>query len=65
MEDTHANPLYLHDNSPPLFVTIRGDPEGQESRPISTMGHTDLFKTREAEDSTDTSMLTAKEEALL
>ena len=32
MKDTHANPLYFHDN-PSLFVTIRGDPTGQETGP--------------------------------
>ena len=43
MEDTHANPLYFHDVNPSPFVTIRGDPTGQESRPLSSMGYTDPF----------------------
>ena len=65
MEETHANPLYFHDNSPPPFVTIRVDPKGQESRSMSTMGHTDFLKVREVEDVEDAEVLTTEEEALL
>ena len=66
MEDTHANPLYFHDTSPSPFVTIRGDLTGQESRPLSSMGYTDPFLTREAEDVEEGAyVMTAKEEALL
>ena len=49
MEDTHANPLFFHDN-PSSFVTIRGDPMGQESRPISSFGYTDPFHARDADE---------------
>ena len=65
MEDTHVNPLYFYDNSPPPFVTIRGEPEGQESRPMSTMGHTDFFKAQEGEDGEEACLITVEEEALL
>ena len=65
MEDTHANPLYFHDDSPPPFVIIHADPEGQESQPISIMGHSDFFKAREVEDDEDTKVLTVEEEVLL
>ena len=65
MEDTHANPLYFHDNSPTPFVTIWGDPTGQESRPISSMGYNDPFHAREAEDEEGACVMTAEEEALL
>ena len=64
MEDTHANPLYFHDNSSP-FVTIRGDPMGQESRPLSLIGYTNPFHARDAEDEEGVCVMTAKEEALL
>ena len=64
MEDTHANPLYFHDNPSP-FVTIRGDPMGQESRPLSSFGYTDPFHAREAEEEDGTCVMTAEEEALL
>ena len=63
MEDTHANPLYFHDNPSP-FVTIRGDPTGQESRPLSSFGFTDPFHARDA-DEEDGACMTAEEEALL
>ena len=53
MEDTHANLLYFHDATPSPFVTIRGDPTGQESWPLSSMGYTDPFHTREAKDEED------------
>ena len=66
MEDTHANPLFFHDNSPPPFVTIRGDLVGQESRPLSSMGYTDPFHASEAEDAEEGAyVMTAEEEALL
>ena len=66
MEDTHANPLYFHDNSPSPFMIIRGDPMGQESRPISSMGYTDPFHAWEAKDSEEGAcMMTVEEEALL
>ena len=64
MEDTHANPLYFHDN-PSSFVTIRGDPMGQESRPISSFGYTDPFHARDAEEEDGACVMTAEEEALL
>ena len=50
MEDTHANPLYFHDATPSPFVTIRGDPTGQESRPLSSFGYTDPFHARDMEE---------------
>ena len=66
MEDTHANPLYFHDNSPSPFVTICGDPVGQERWPISSMGYTNPFYVREAKDGKEGAcMMTAEEEALL
>ena len=65
MEDTHANPLYFHDVNPSPFVTIRGDPTGQESRPLSSMGYTDPFHARDAEDEDGACVMTAEEEALL
>ena len=66
MEDTHANPLYFHDNSPSPFVIIRGDLVGQENQPISSMGYIDPFHTREVEDVEEGAyVMTAKEEALL
>ena len=66
MEDTHANPLYFHDNSPSPFVTIHGDLVGQESQPISSMGYTDPFHAREAKDAKEGAcVMTAEEEALL
>ena len=64
MEDTHANPLYFHDNPSP-FVTIRGDPTGQESRPLSSFGFTDPFHARYAEEENGVCVMTAEEEALL
>ena len=65
MEDTHANPIYFHDNSPPPFVTMHTYFEGQESRPISSMGYTDPFQVREAEDGEGACVMTTKEEALM
>ena len=64
MEDTHANPLYFHDNSSP-FVTIRGDPTGQESRPLSSFGYTDPFHAQDTEEEDGACVMTAEEEALL
>ena len=64
MEDTHANPLYFHDNPSP-FVTIRGDPTGQESRPLSLFGYTDPFHARDAEEEDGACVMTAEEEALI
>ena len=64
MKDTHANPLYSHDNPSP-FVTIRGDPTGQESWPLSSFGYTDLFHAWDAEEEDGACVMTAKEEALL
>ena len=64
MEDTHANPLYFHDNPSP-FVTIRGDPTGQESWPLSSFGYTDLFHARDAEEEDGACVMTVEEEALL
>ena len=49
MEDTHANPLYFYDNPSP-FVTIWGDPTGQESQPLSSFGYTDPFHAWDAEE---------------
>ena len=65
MEDTHANPLYFHDATSSPFVTIQGDPMGQESQPLSSLGYTDPFHARDAEDEDDTCVMTAEEEALL
>ena len=66
MEDTHANPLYFHDDTPSPFITIRGDPIGQESQSLSSMGYTDPFHTWEVEDVEEgTYVMTAEEEALL
>ena len=66
MEDTHANLLYFHDASPSPFVIIQGDPVGQESRPLSSMGYTDPFLNREAEDAEEGAyVMTVEEEALL
>ena len=65
MEDTHANPLYFHDATPSPFVTIRGDPTGQESRLLSSFGYTDLFHTQDAEEEDGACVMTAEEEALL
>ena len=66
MEDTHANPLYFHDNSPSPFMTIRGDPVGQESQPISSIGYTDPFHAREVEDGEECAcVMTAEEKDLL
>ena len=64
MEDTHANPLFFSDN-PPSFVTIRADPMGQESRPISSFGYTDPFHARDADEEDGACVMTAEEEALL
>ena len=64
MEDTHANPLYFHDNPSP-FVTIRGDPTDQESRPLSSLGYTDPFHARDVAKEDDTCVMTVEEEALL
>ena len=64
MEDTHANPLYFHDNPSP-FVTIRGDPMGHESRPLSSFGYTNPFHARDAEEEDGACVMTAEEEALL
>ena len=65
MEDTHANPLYFHDATPSPFVTIRGDPTGQESWPLSSMGYTDPFHAWDVEDEEGVCVMTAEEEALL
>ena len=65
MEDTHANPLYFHDVNPSPFVTIQGDPAGQESRPLSSIGYNDPFHTQEAEDEEGMCVMTVEEEALL
>ena len=65
MDDTHANPLYFHDATPSPFVTIRGDPTGQESRSLSSMGYTDPFHAQDAEDEEGVCIMTAEEEALL
>ena len=66
MEDTHANLLYFHDTSPSPFITISGDLVGQESQPLSSIGYTDPFHTREAEDAEEGAyVMTAEEEALL
>ena len=66
MEDTHANPLYFHDTTPSPFVTIQRDLAGQESRPLSSMGYTDPFLTREVEDTEEGAYMTiVEEEALL
>ena len=65
MEDSHANPLYFHDATPSPFVTIRGDPTGQESWPLSSLSYTDPFHARDAEDEDGTCVMTAEEEALL
>ena len=65
MEDTHANPLYFHDAIPSPFVTIRGDPACQESRPLSSMGYTDPFHAWEVEDEEGACVMTTEEEALL
>ena len=65
MEDTHANPLYFHDATPSPFVTIRGDPTGQESWPLSSLGYTNPFHAQDAEDEDGTCVMTAEEEALL
>ena len=64
MENTHANPLYFHDNPSP-FVTIRGDPMGQESWPLSSFGYTDLFHARDPEEEDGACVMTAEEEVLL
>ena len=64
MEDAHANPLFFHDN-PASFVTIRGDPTGQESQPLSSFGYTDPFHARDAEEEDGACVMTAEEEALL
>ena len=64
MEDTHANPLFFSDN-PPAFVTIRGDPMGQESRPISSFGYIDPFHTQDVDEEDGACVMTAEEEALL
>ena len=60
MDDTHANALYFHDATPSPFVTIRGDPAGQESQPLSSMGYTDPFHAREAEDEEGACVMTAE-----
>ena len=65
MDDAHANPLYFHDATPSPFMTIRGDSTGQESWPLSSLGYTDPFHTRHAEDEEGACVMTAKEEALL
>ena len=64
MEDTHANPLFFH-NNPSSFVTIRGDTTGQESRPLSSFHYTDLFHARDVEEEDGACVMTAEEEALL
>ena len=64
MEDTHANPLYFHDNPSP-FVTIQGDPTGQESQPLSSFGYRDPFHARDTEEEDGACVMTAEEEALL
>ena len=38
---------------------------GQESRPLSSMGYTDPFHTREAKDEEGACVMTVEEEALL
>ena len=65
MDDTHANLLYFHDATPSPFVTIRGDPTGQESQPLSSMGYTDPFYARDAKDEEGACVMTTEEEALL
>ena len=65
MEDTRANPLYFHDATPSPFVTIRGDPTGQESRPLSSFGYSDPFHVRDADEEDGACIMTAEEEALL
>ena len=65
MEDTHANPLYFHVVNPSPFVTIRGDPTGQESQPLSSMGYTDPFHAQDAKDEDGPCVMTTEEEALL
>ena len=64
MKDTHANPLFFHDN-PSSFVTIRGDLTGQESRPLSSFDYTDPFHARNAEEEDGACVMTVEEEALL
>ena len=64
MKNTHANPLYFHDNPVP-FVTLQGDPTGQESRPISSFGYTDPFHARDADEEDGACVMTVEEEALL
>ena len=64
MEDGHANLLYFHDNSPPPFVTMHTNFEGQENWPVSSLGYTDPFKVQEVEDDEEACIMTA-EEALL
>ena len=64
MEDTHANPLYFHDNPSP-FVTLRGDPTSQESWPLSSFGFTDPFHARDADEEDGACVMTVEEEALL
>ena len=64
MEDTYSNPLYFHDNPVP-FVTLRGDPMGQESRPLSSFGYIDPFHAWDAEEEDGACVMTAEEEALL
>ena len=64
MEDTHANPLYFHDTPSP-FVTIRGDPTGQESQPLSSFGYTDPFHAQDATEEDSACVMTAEEEVLL
>ena len=65
MEDTHANPLYFHDAPPSPFVTVQGDPTGQESQPLSSLRYTDPFHAQDAEDKDDVCVMTVEEEALL
>ena len=64
IEDTHANPLFFHDN-PSSFVIIRGDLTGQESQPLSSFGYSDPFYARDAEEEDGACVMTAEEEALL
>ena len=64
MKDTHANPLYFHDNPSP-FVTLRGDPTGEESRPLSSFSYIDPFHAWDAKEEDGACVMNAEEEALL
>ena len=46
-------------------MTLRGDPTGQESRPLSSFVYTDPFHARDTEEEDGTCVMTAEEEALL